>query len=192
MSRATNSHRFPPSFPWLPRFDLIIALDASIQAELQAQLSAFRPAATQQLCRVCCLTDFTGYAREEDLLREGGHGLLDKQLRFIMRSHLGTLRPAAEAPPPGAVPAENAASSSGGGGGGGVEQKGAAAAAAALANNAVALPPHLLPTSIPRPSLQAGDGEWEEMFALLALCCAGLMKYLLDEIPPDLPDYDPL
>ena len=65
---------------------------------------------------------------------------------------------------------------------------------------AVAVPAYMLPTGIPRPPLSAGsydagegecgdpegctpDEQWERMALLTAVCCAGLVQYLLDLYP---------
>jgi protein-tyrosine-phosphatase len=39
---------------------------------------------------------------------------------------------------------------------------------------------------------EAGLDEWNSMCLLLMLACAGLVKYLIDVYPDDLPEYDPL
>ena len=64
----------------------------------------------------------------------------------------------------------------------------------------MAVPAYMLPTGIPRPPLSAGsydagegecadpegctpDEQWERMALLTAVCCAGLVQYLLDLYP---------
>ena len=43
-----------------------------------------------------------------------------------------------------------------------------------------------------RPDLAKGPEEWNPMVAAVLVAVAGLFKYLADEYPPDLPDYDPV
>ena len=43
-----------------------------------------------------------------------------------------------------------------------------------------------------RPDLAKGAEEWNPMVAAVLVAVAGLFKYLADEYPPDLPDYDPV
>lgn len=39
---------------------------------------------------------------------------------------------------------------------------------------------------------QTGQEQWNTMVTSVMLGCAGLVKYLIDACPPDLPEYDPL
>ncbi len=185
------------------RFELVVCLDSSITAEVLKELSAARPSAPQSyVARICCLTDFLMYCPDEALLRPGSGSLLDRQLRDLVRLALPSLRPSA------ARVAAAAGSTGGGGAASSALQGGAAAAAAAV-------PSYMLPTGIQRPALQGGggltashDGEgddedsiagggcssgeqweraeaWERMALLMAVCCAGLVQYLLDCRPDD-------
>lgn len=43
-----------------------------------------------------------------------------------------------------------------------------------------------------RPSLHKGADEWNSMIQAMIISCAGLVQYLIDAYPPDLPHYDPL
>lgn len=43
-----------------------------------------------------------------------------------------------------------------------------------------------------RPSLDKGAEEWNPMVQAMIISCAGLVQYLIDAYPPDLPHYDPL
>ncbi|DBA94962.1 TPA: hypothetical protein ACH3X1_002488 [Trebouxia sp. C0004] len=43
-----------------------------------------------------------------------------------------------------------------------------------------------------RPSLHKGADEWNPMVHAMIISCAGLVQYLIDAYPPDLPHYDPL
>lgn len=45
---------------------------------------------------------------------------------------------------------------------------------------------------IRRPSLTGGSEEWNEMVQTIVLSSAGLVQFLIDAWPPDLPEYDPL
>lgn len=49
---------------------------------------------------------------------------------------------------------------------------------------------------VPRPDLTDVSGSaseaWDEMVAGIMLGCAGLIRYLIDSYPDDLPEYDPL
>lgn len=45
---------------------------------------------------------------------------------------------------------------------------------------------------IKRPSLTHGSEEWNRMVQYTICSCAGLVQFLIDAWPPDLPDYDPL
>ncbi len=38
----------------------------------------------------------------------------------------------------------------------------------------------------------AGAEEWNAMVENIVVGCAGLVQYLADAYPPDLPDWDPL
>ena len=38
----------------------------------------------------------------------------------------------------------------------------------------------------------AGAQEWNEMVQVIVVSCAGLVQYLVDAYPPDLPEYDPV
>ena len=42
-----------------------------------------------------------------------------------------------------------------------------------------------------RPDLTRGMGEWDEFLVVLVASCAGLVQFLIDSYPPDLPEYDP-
>lgn len=42
-----------------------------------------------------------------------------------------------------------------------------------------------------RPSLHKGAEEWNPMVQAIIISCAGLVQYLIDAYPPDLPHYDP-
>ncbi len=148
------------------------------------QLSHYRPSAPHTYVnRVCTLTDFLLYCREERLLFEGGSGLLDRQLRHIMRLHLPLLRPSLSGAGGGSggggrtLLGERGSGGSGGGGGG--EDAGL---------HGAMLPSYLVP-SIRRPSLSDSSAEWEHTIMLIAVCGAGLMEYLLDSYPADLPDW---
>lgn len=44
---------------------------------------------------------------------------------------------------------------------------------------------------IARPSLHKGAEEWNPMVKAMIVDCAGLVKYLADQYPSDLPHYDP-
>ncbi len=43
-----------------------------------------------------------------------------------------------------------------------------------------------------RPNLAAGAEEWNPFVSAVLVGTAGLFKYMADEYPPDLPDYDPV
>ena len=43
-----------------------------------------------------------------------------------------------------------------------------------------------------RPNLAAGAEEWNPFVSSVLVATAGLFKYMADEYPPDLPDYDPV
>lgn len=43
-----------------------------------------------------------------------------------------------------------------------------------------------------RPDLAKGPEEWNPMIPAVLVAVAGLFKYLADEYPPDLPEYDPV
>lgn len=43
-----------------------------------------------------------------------------------------------------------------------------------------------------RPNLAAGAEEWNPFVSAVLVATAGLFKYMADEYPPDLPDYDPV
>ncbi|KAK9819237.1 hypothetical protein WJX81_000346, partial [Elliptochloris bilobata] len=45
---------------------------------------------------------------------------------------------------------------------------------------------------ITRPDLNKGAEEWNPMVQSIVVGCAGLVQYLADAYPPDLPDWDPL
>jgi hypothetical protein len=157
----------------IDRFHCIIALDDAIQAEILRQVSQYRPAnAAGYVTRVCSLTDFLDYASDDRLLQNGGSGLLDTNLRQIMRMQLPSVRPSLAASLTGAAA---------GGGGGDAE--------------AAPLPgfvPSFLQPRIPRVSLSDPPDGWERAMLLTAVCCAGLHQYLIDMRPDDLPDYDPV
>ncbi|KAL4447545.1 hypothetical protein ABPG75_004764 [Micractinium tetrahymenae] len=197
----------------IDRFELVVCLDSSITAEVLTDLSAARPAAPQSYVgRICCLTDFLMYCSDEALLRQGSGGMLDRQLRGLLRLALPSLRPSA------ARVAAAAAATGGSIGSGSLEGETAAAAAAVAA-----VPSYMLPTGIQRPALQGGggltashDGEehdedsvgggsggnsggssgerweqaeaWDRMALLMAVCCAGLVQHLLDCRPDDVLD----
>ena len=167
------------------RFELLICLDSGVQAAVLKQLSAARPAQPGSYApRICCLTDFLLYCQDEVLLGTGSAGLLDRQLRGAVQLALPTLRPSA------ARIAAAAAAARGGSGG-------SAGSSSGEALPGVAVPAYMLPSGIPRPPLSAGsmDGEgggldsgsadeqWERMALLTAVCCAGLVQYLLDCYP---------
>lgn len=38
----------------------------------------------------------------------------------------------------------------------------------------------------------AGPSEWNRMVEDIVVACAGLVQYLADAYPPDLPEYDPV
>ena len=42
------------------------------------------------------------------------------------------------------------------------------------------------------PYLVPGADEWNSMIQAMIISCAGLVQYLIDAYPPDLPHYDPL
>lgn len=182
-------------------------------AEVLKDLSAARPAAPQSYVgRTCCLSDFLLYCPDEALLRPGSSGLLDRQLRELVRLALPSLRPSAARV---AAAAAASGASIGDAGSSAAESGGAAAATAAVA----AVPSYMLPTGIQRPALQGGggltashDGEeededsvaggggggggssgerweraeaWDRMALLMVVCCAGLVQYLLDCRPDD-------
>lgn len=186
-----HTHALPGLLlPPLLRFELLICLDSSIQAEVLKQLSAERPAHPGSYTpRICCLTDFLMYCPDDVLLRTGTTALLDRQLRGAVQLALPALRPSAARI---AAAAAAAAETSSGGGG--------AATSSGEALPAVAVPAYMLPTGIPRPPLTAGsydadggecddpegcspDELWERMALLTAVCCAGLVQYLLDLYP---------
>jgi hypothetical protein len=173
------------------KFELLICLDSSIEAEVLKQLSADRPAQPASYTpRICCLTDFLMYCSDDVLLRTGSTALLDRQLRGAVQLALPSLRPSAARI--SAAAAAAAADATGGGSG--------AATSSGEVLPAVAVPAYMLPTGIPRPPLSAssydaGGGEcsdpegcspdelWERMALLTAVCCAGLVQYLLDLYP---------
>ncbi|KAI7836198.1 hypothetical protein COHA_009924 [Chlorella ohadii] len=173
------------------KFELLICLDSSIQAEVLKQLSAARPAHPASYTpRICCLTDFLMYCPDDVLLRIGSTALLDRQLRGAVQLALPALRPSAARI---AAAAAAAAETAGGG-------SAAAATSSGEGLPAVAVPAYMLPTGIPRPPLSAGsydagegecadpegctpDEQWERMALLTAVCCAGLVQYLLDLYP---------
>jgi hypothetical protein len=165
------------------RFDLLICLDSSVQAAVLRTVSLQRPQEpASYVRRVCSLPDFLMYCSDEALLRPGSRSLLDRQLRSQLALALPALRPS---------PARVAAAA------------GAPAAPAATAGEAgqLAVPAYMLPTGIPRPPLgggaEAGDAsggagggpeeQWERMAMLLAVCTAGLVRYLLDCGPEEPP-----
>ena len=45
---------------------------------------------------------------------------------------------------------------------------------------------------IVRPSLTHGSEKWNRMVQYTICSCAGLVQFLIDARPPDLPNYDPL
>ena len=45
---------------------------------------------------------------------------------------------------------------------------------------------------IRRPTLTSGSGEWNEMVQNIVCSSAGLVQFLIDAWPTDLPEYDPL
>ncbi|BDA42924.1 hypothetical protein COCOBI_03-8170 [Coccomyxa sp. Obi] len=45
---------------------------------------------------------------------------------------------------------------------------------------------------IARPDLSHGPSEWNRMVEDIVVACAGLVQYLADAYPPDLPEYDPV
>lgn len=47
-------------------------------------------------------------------------------------------------------------------------------------------------SGIKRPSLTGGSEEWNEMVQNIVNSSAGLVQFLIDAWPPDLPEYDPL
>lgn len=47
-------------------------------------------------------------------------------------------------------------------------------------------------SEIPTPSLKEGSREWNLMVQNIVYCAAGLVQFLIDAWPPDLPEYDPL
>lgn len=152
------------------------------------QLSAARPAQPASYTpRICNLTDFLMYCSDDVLLQSGSSALLDRQLRGAVQLALPMLRPS-----PARIAAAAAAAAQSAGGG--------AATSSGEALPAVAVPAYMLPSGIPRPPLSAGsydaDGEecddpegcspdelWERMALLAAVCCAGLVQYLLDYYP---------
>lgn len=129
--------------------------------------------------RVCSLPDFLMYCPDDALLRPGSRSLLDRQLRSQLALALPALRPSQ---------ARVAAAA------------GAPAASAAASGEAgqLAVPAYMLPTGIPRPPLGGADvgsgasgsdpeEQWERMAMLLAVCTAGLVRYLLDCGPEEPP-----
>jgi protein-tyrosine-phosphatase len=139
----------------IDRFDLIVALDGHVQAGVLSQLSEYRPdTPSSYVTRVCCLSDFLHYCEEEDLLRPGGSGLFDRQLRDLLRVHLPALRPV-------------------------------------IGDAAPVLPAFMAPT-IPTQSLADPPENWDRTMMMMAVCCVGLVRFLMDAWPDDLPEYDPL
>jgi hypothetical protein len=113
------------------------------------------------------------YCSNESLLSVGSSSALDRQLRSQVALALPWLRPSA------AKVAAAAAGTSGGGGS-------AASAFAGGDSGEMAVPAYLLPTGIPRPPLQGdatADEQWERMALMLAVCCAGFVRYLLNNGP---------
>jgi hypothetical protein len=175
------------------RFDLLICLDSACQAAVLQQISADRPASPgKYVTRICCLSDFLHYCSDDVLLQPGGNGLLDRQLR----AELPTLRPSAS------VVAAAAAAAAGGSGG----TLPASSSSGSWGGGEVSIPSYMLPTGIARPpflaeaaaggsasSSSGGDAsdvsgsaeQWERMALLMSLCCAGLVRYLLDCRPTD-------
>ena len=178
------------------RFDLLVCLDSACQAAVLQQISADRPASPgKYVTRICCLSDFLHYCSDDVLLQPGGNGLLDRQLRDQLRAALPALRPSAS------VVAAAAAAAAGGSGSGFP-----ASSSGSWGGGEVSIPSYMLPTGIARPPFlaeaaaggsaisssggDASDGsgcaeQWERMALLMSLCCAGLVRYLLDCRPTD-------
>lgn len=190
----------------------MVCLDSSTFAEVLKDLSAARPAAPQSYVgRICCLSDFLMYCPDEALLRPGSGSLLDRQLRELVRLALPWLRPSAAR-----VAAAAAATGGGGGAATGSALAGDAAAAAAVAAvPSYMLPTGIQRPALQGGGgltashdgeaededsvVGAGGGSggseqweravaWERMALLIAVCCAGLVQYLLDCRPDDAAD----
>lgn len=150
-----------------------------MQAGVLRAVSADRPnEPASYVQRICCLSDFLMYCSDAVLLSPGSTSALDRQLRSQVALALPTLRPSA---------ARVAAAATAGGGGSSSGFTGRDA-------GEVAVPAYMLPTGIPRPPLQ-GDGsgsadeQWERMALMLAVCCAGFVRYLLDCGPDEQSGY---
>lgn len=169
------------------RFDVIVCLSDRIHAEVLKRVSADRPASPgQYVNKICTLTDFIVYCPDDRLLQGGGSGLLDSKLRKLVALHLPTLRPS---------PAIIAAATSSIDGDSSEQQQQQESNTSAIQQlQPQTIPSFLLPDGIPRPSLSSATdnaAEWERMALLTAICCAGLMCYIMDALPPDLPHWEP-
>jgi len=162
-----------------------------------------------------CL-QFLMYCSDDQLLKQGSGGLLDRQLRGLVRLALPSLRPspskvaAAAAATSGAAVGSAASSAS----------SGASSSLDSLEAAAALVPAYMLPSGIQRPALlgssdsggisasrdedsssaggsSEGAGsdssserweraeQWERMALQTAVCCAGLVQYLLDCRPDE-------
>lgn len=43
-----------------------------------------------------------------------------------------------------------------------------------------------------QPTYMSQYSKWRVMVATISMCCAGLIQFLMDAYPDDLPDYDPV
>jgi len=164
------------------RFDVIVCLSCRIHAEVLKRVSADRPTSPgQYVNKICTLTDFIMYCPDDRLLQGGGSGVLDSKLRKLVGLQLSSLRPSPSIIAAATSSIDEASNASA------IQQPQPQIAPTTI-------PSFLLPDGIPRPSLSSATNnaaEWERMALLTAICCAGLMCYIMDALPPDLPHWEP-